>query len=777
MSLQVWLPLTKDTRNQGLVNIVSSNNGVTFTNGGKLGEKYFSAGTITIPASSSNLIFNGTHMSFSFWLKPIGTSGTSVIFGQSNMSAGNNRMYSIFQYPTPNDLHISWQSETSSSTFIGFTISGFFEADKWTHCALVYDGSKLLVYKNGVLNGTYNGVNTRTAFNYDYPINASSIRCLNDFRIYDHCLSPMEVKKLAQGLVLHYPLNRNGWGQENLWLNSSCQNNLIGMSQSSNQFTITTKDGYQCAHLSGQLNTTSYLGMPSKLLPIAGEWYTISADIRIDNIVKGSTNPYVGIYFGGDYLTTDNTGSWYGGTSYSGDGKADNHTLINTYNNQGWHRVSCTVQYLHGGSEYQKGPFVLGYIYARDFTGDLYVKNIKFEKGKIATTWCPHKYDNLVLNGRYDYTIYEESDGSQWFRIAHHNNPANALFASTDSFVTGVYKDANRWYIVEPICNNISKWEFMVKQKPTSDGTESKYRWVQTKNPIVATHDDVSPSAVTRITTSGYTDGTYGGLYKSSTNRTRLTIADGVAGDWWGALGAWTDYSGGIPGYPKIKVTTGYIDLYIRIDNLSFDKTEYDISGFGNNATSFINQSYTTDTPKYVVSTVFQNGTAATISPIFSSTTRHKQLTFAAWIKRSSDDANYHYYWNNGGVRLGIRAYNNVNNYYWIAWTHATDSTYEDHGWVSTVMPKDTWIHVAWVFDSGIWKQYVNGVLNGTRNDSSYGIYVYGDVGSVLGNSWVGNLSDFRIYATALSADDVKSLYQNSATIDSNGIIHGQIRS
>lgn len=188
--------------------------------------------------------------------------------------------------------------------------------------------------------------------------------------------------------------------------------------------------------------------------------------------------------------------------------------------------------------------------------------------------------ETFNFNELYDTTIYTEPDGSKWLRIFHHNNPSVNLFASSDNFAAGVYKNENMWYYIENVCSSMNHYEFMVKQKNTDTSDEQKFRWVQNVHPVGATHDQVQPNNVTRITTEGYTDSGMGGLYvwsntNTGTNNARMSISNGTAGNWYGALGCWTAYQGGLPGYPNQNCTTGYIDLYIRFEPQYITKWTY----------------------------------------------------------------------------------------------------------------------------------------------------------------------------------------------------------
>ena len=173
-----------------------------------------------------------------------------------------------------------------------------------------------------------------------------------------------------------------------------------------------------------------------------------------------------------------------------------------------------------------------------------------------------------LFANQFDLTNYVEPDGSTWIRIFHHNNPASAIFANTDDFTKPVYKDANRWFNCQ-ILNQINngKWELMVKQKLTSSDSETKYRWIQTVNPYTGNFNQTVAANITKITTSGYsTFANAGGMYKLNSS-TFFCINNSSNGNWFGAIGSWSTYQGGIPGYPNTAVTSGYMDLYLRLDN------------------------------------------------------------------------------------------------------------------------------------------------------------------------------------------------------------------
>lgn len=206
------------------------------------------------------------------------------------------------------------------------------------------------------------------------------------------------------------------------------------------------------------------------------------------------------------------------------------------------------------------------------------------KSGIISTHQCSEFFPNL----HYDKIIYKEPDGSLWIHIAHHNNPGAIRFASTDAFATGAYVNEDCWYDIEQNAINLSAYEFMVQQALTAGATNTKYRWIQSVSPVGAVYDDVKSAAVTRITTSGYTDGTFGGIFIGGHASTRARIANASSGNWYGSFGSWTLYQNGTPGYPNTVVTTGYMDLYLRIDNLDLNMGAKILKNSGINANTLI---------------------------------------------------------------------------------------------------------------------------------------------------------------------------------------------
>lgn len=95
------------------------------------------------------------------------------------------------------------------------------------------------------------------------------------------------------------------------------------------------------------------------------------------------------------------------------------------------------------------------------------------------------------------------------------------------------------------------------------------------------------------------------------------------------------------------------------------------------------------------------------------------------------------------------------------------------------------WHMITGTFDGINKKIYFDGILKGTVSlttktpifyNSTNGIFIAAEAGNDLkvaeGNYFNGELNDFRIYSTALSAEDIKQLYESRARIDKSGNLY-----
>lgn len=217
MSLMAWYPFDGNIQNYGVGSLSLTQTTTPTYNAGKLCDKSLASGGFKWTAAQAASILNNEAITIAFWIKPLNTS-SSQIFGTSGMTPPNNRKFSIFAYPTGNDLHWSWQND-GSNTFTGGTITGCLPVNTWTHVCITYQNPSGKVYINGIQKSTFSGVSASPSFFYETQvIHNSANRLIQDFRVYNHCLSPREANQLSQGLVLHYKLN--GGNNSNMLTNS-----------------------------------------------------------------------------------------------------------------------------------------------------------------------------------------------------------------------------------------------------------------------------------------------------------------------------------------------------------------------------------------------------------------------------------------------------------------------------------------------------------------------------------------------------------------------------
>ena len=399
MSLQVWLPLNGNLNNQGLSGYeMSVSTPPSYTNNGKIG-RAVSTGAFYLKANQIDKIFNNTELSISFWIYPHSNTNGGILFGNDSSDTNGGRKFSIYLYPTVNDLHLSWQNGANTDTFIAKVWEGVFPSNQWTHCCITYRNPDCSVYINGTLTYTRSGVSNSSSFTYDTTIlNNASNRYVNDLRIYNHCLSAKEVKEISKGLVCHYLMNQPEQSPNLSTLPSYIPDFPNGAGTSvysrstdgaSRRLTCTTSGD-------GGLYNTCF----SNSVRLENTVYTWSVDIRASR----SMSVYVGLEGGGE----------------------ENFNVTTN-----WQRISKTAVL----STNTYSAFII-YPGNAAAVGDwIEVKLLKVEKNNFATSWspCSSDYPKWPDNIEYDCSGYR-NDGNRIGGITLSNSPISIRYENYYSF-------------------------------------------------------------------------------------------------------------------------------------------------------------------------------------------------------------------------------------------------------------------------------------------------------------------------------------------------------
>ena len=412
--LCLWLPFTDGViKNQGLINdeFITSID-PTFSNDGKLG-KCLEQGQFDMSATMTSKILNNQALTICFWIYVNAEEGSKggTIFGNINTNVEfNNRKFSLFQYPTCNDLHLSWMNDTAKAFMMTPIYKGVLPSYQWTHVTITYHNPTMTVYINGIKKYTYSGVSNSSSFEYQTRVVwQNAYRKLNDFRIYNECLSPRQVKEISKGLVCHYLLGevdgkiggrnliKNGKGNEK----AGFFKNFPTVTDEYGEFTLKSKKTYATISL--------YDGFVygCRDYPV-GEKYTWSYDIMYTawNFPTGSNRGE--FWMGQRYTNAPSgetaTGAWRGVTRHILPVVGQNGCELNK-----WYHVKQTVTIPQQASSNVGQQNYISFYNSNanveaSFTARL--KNVKLEKSSTATPWTSAPEDDASF---YDNVIYDTS--------------------------------------------------------------------------------------------------------------------------------------------------------------------------------------------------------------------------------------------------------------------------------------------------------------------------------------------------------------------------------
>ena len=218
-----------------------------------------------------------------------------------------------------------------------------------------------------------------------------------------------------------------------------------------------------------------------------------------------------------------------------------------------------------------------------------------------------------------------------------------------------------------------------------------------------------------------------------------------------------------MPQVTKTDTTIPYVEKSIP------DSTVYDCSGYQNNGTISGSLSCVANSSRYKISTVFDGISSKIINDSFpaSIVSGTNSFTICGWaycIKGNSYNPLFHI---GSAYRTatGICLHGNGDRIEGLDINGTTINNTHGSGYSN-----EKWVHQCIVYDGTTIKRYLNGNSTPVQSIACPGFKSDNNtlsVGGFWGVPFKGYLSDFRVYATALSEEDIKELYNTSCIINS----------
>lgn len=351
MALQVWLPLDGNLDNKGLTPISITNNTGTSTANGKTGSCYSYSGDSSSYTTYSGFSADGLkELSVCCWACPT-NANVNDLFGMNYMSGTNN--YYQFSVYNNNNLYVRDSNTGRTGTAKQFYIADSNNpiiAGEWVHLCFTYKNGNVAIYRNGNLvdsgvtqEGSYLNSSITGYIFGGSNINSSSSRRFNgkicDFRIYDHALSPKEVKDISRGLIVHYPLCTR---ESVLSKYSSVNwNQLAENGNFANSYTSWT--------LRSTANQSASVTNGVVTLTKVNTNLSMGAILFSDTVVIDSSNVNHLFYIKGDTKATNTYFAVIGFSSSAG--AVSNNTQLYNYNNE-WKTMSAVVSPYATGNKF-----------------------------------------------------------------------------------------------------------------------------------------------------------------------------------------------------------------------------------------------------------------------------------------------------------------------------------------------------------------------------------------------------------------------------------------